>query len=230
LRLRDNCAWTHVLGLACAKQYTNPIQQARYPEALTPLNSWIYVMPAGLTQVELSSGTRCALSQERSNRSAIQSRALPVCCSLGHASSATYSSKTPNVNATDGPALDVLLQGHAAHVRPGKFMTKARAQLREADEAKAKEGRFFVEASLNWRDLNSDSATWSSSADPLDRSTAPSSAQALTMRHAYMSARQQRCNFSPAYWQRIKRLPRGGRASAYERAQVCRTRSTRPAS
>jgi len=66
------------------------------------------------------------------------------------------------VNAPDGPALDVLLQGHAAHVRPGKFMTKARVQLREADEVSTKEGRFFVEASLNWRDLNSDSATWSS--------------------------------------------------------------------
>jgi hypothetical protein len=58
--------------------------------------------------------------------------------------------------ALDAPALSQLLQGNPVRVRLGKFMAKARMQLRRADRVTERTEAFFAESHLNWRDLAED--------------------------------------------------------------------------
>jgi len=58
--------------------------------------------------------------------------------------------------ALDAPALSQLLQGNPVRVRLGKFMAKARMQLRRADRVTERTEAFFAESYLNWRDLAED--------------------------------------------------------------------------
>jgi len=56
----------------------------------------------------------------------------------------------------DTPALHDLLAGRPTRVRLGKFPAKARLQAEPARRVVEREGPFFVDAYLNWRDLEAD--------------------------------------------------------------------------
>ena len=155
-----NYALAYALGLVRSVPYTNLTQEPRYVAELTPLNGWLYITPAAPQQVAYSIVQWNTLRESYDFPKKPQSLGYP---DWGFARMLRPGSRfvfyvliNNQSDRPDVPALNMLLEGKSVRVRLGKFMAKARVQLREADEVSTKEGRFFVEPYLNWRDLAKD--------------------------------------------------------------------------
>jgi CRISPR-associated protein Csc1 len=153
-----NYALVYALGLVRSVQYTNLIQQPHYDTELTPLNSWLYITPAAPQQVAYSTVQWNTLRESYGIPKKQPSLGYPdwgFARMLRPGSRFTFYMLISDQGDKPGaPALSVLLQGNPAHVRLGKFMAKARVQLRKADQVIERKGPFLAESYLNWRDLD----------------------------------------------------------------------------
>ncbi len=155
-----NYALTYALGLVRGGLYTNLTQEPRYVAELTPLNGWLYITPAAPQQVAYSIVQWNTLRESYDFPKKPQSLGYPdwgFARMLRPGSRFTfYVLISDQVSALDAPALSQLLQGNPVRVRLGKFMAKARMQLRRADRVTERTEAFFAESYLNWRDLAED--------------------------------------------------------------------------
>ena len=157
-----NYALAYALGLARGETYTytHLIQEPHYVEELTPLNGRLYLTPAAPQQVAYRLVQWNTLRESYVLTRKEQSLGYPdwgfarmlrpgsrfTCYLMVHHPAAL----------PDAPALHDLLAGRPARVRLGKFPAKARLQAEPARRVVEREGPFFVDAYLNWRDLETD--------------------------------------------------------------------------
>jgi CRISPR-associated protein Csc1 len=157
-----NYALAYALGLVRGATYTYAqlVQEPHYAEELTPLNGRLYLTPAAPQAVAHR------LVQWNTLREGYAYPGKPP--SLGYpdwgfarvlrpGSRFTFYLLLPGPSAPpESPALRDLLAGRPTRVRLGKFPAKARLQLEPADRVIEGHGPFFVDAYLNWRDLETD--------------------------------------------------------------------------
>jgi CRISPR-associated protein Csc1 len=155
-----NYALAYALGLVRSVPYTNLTQQPRYEEELTPLNGQLYITPAAPQRVAYSTVQWNTLRESYGIPKKQPSLGYPdwgFARMLRPGSRFTfYVLISDQGKALDAPALSQLLQGNPVRVRLGKFMAKARMQLRRADRVTERTEAFFAESYLNWRDLAED--------------------------------------------------------------------------
>jgi len=157
-----NYALAYALGLARGKTYTytHLIQEPHYVEELTPLNGRLYLTPAAPQQVAYRLVQWNTLRESYVLTRKEQSLGYPdwgFARMLRPGSRFTFYLMVQNPAALpDAPALRDLLAGQPTRVRLGKFPAKARLQSEPARRVVEREGPFFVDAYLNWRDLEAD--------------------------------------------------------------------------
>lgn len=157
-----NYSLAYALGLVRSKTYTYAqlVQEPHYVEELTPLNGRLYLTPAAPQHVAYR------LMQWNTLREGYAYPRKPK--SLGYPDQGFARVLRPGSCFTfylllldpsqlpESPALRDLLVGQPVRVRLGKFPAKARLRLKQADQVIERNGPFFADVFLNWRDLEYD--------------------------------------------------------------------------
>ena len=160
-----NYALTYALGLVRGETYTYAQRQQKphYREELTPLNGQVYLAPGAPQQVAYRLVQWNTTEEGYALPGKEKSLGYPgwgFARVLRPESRFIFYVMAPDPAALpDAPALRDLIAGRTVRVRLGKFPGKARLRLKAADSVEEQTGSFFVNAFLNWRDLEGDPVT-----------------------------------------------------------------------
>ncbi len=157
-----NYALAYALGLAHGKTYTYAwlVQEPHYVEELRPLNGRLYLTPAAPRRVIHRLVQWNTLREGYAFPGKEPSVGYPdwgFARMLRPGCRFVFYLLLPNLSAPpEAPTLRDLVAGRAVRVRLGKFPGKTHLQLQRADKVIEKNGPFFVDTYLNWRDLEAD--------------------------------------------------------------------------